>query len=315
MASYCVTRTEEFFLSDLRAWTDCQDSPRRDITDVLATLRWWRWLHLKSGGASPYAVGRSVEPEAYWGENSGERFHRNKWAKYARGRHKPSERTLLNADRVFPGSAKEYRLAIWEILKRPPQSATSVAAMASKLEAAVARQVVLWLSDEERFSGESTDHLVGALECVASMDSLGGLMLVCYSALNAGQVKVARDLVRGIYRIAQLLGPELLMLGVARPFMDLLEQRFLCHAVYDGRRWFMSANAYMTTVAFLSFHSQGPSCAEPKAAMRAILDAGDPDLDCRAPLAPALVPANSVEWNNLGGARLRREATLGESPD
>lgn len=217
---------------------------RRDIVDVLATVAWFRFLQSKWPDSSPYALGQRVEPEGYTTNESGERSHRNKWAKFARGLHVPNKTLVNKAERLVPGSRRILNNALWEVLRRLPCSAHAVTLPEAMLGHEAQRVVARWKAHSNVTLGCASGGFGRNLEDLASLDALAVMVVWCQAAQLLGESEPASDWVYRIYRMLMLMGGDLYMLGIARPLFELLQARVLCEVSHAGWRYHFPAERY-----------------------------------------------------------------------
>lgn len=266
---------------------------RRDITDALATVYWYRWVRRAAGHGTPYAISRLVEPNSHWSKGSGERFHRNKWPKYARGQHRPNDGLVNATERLFPGSARQIRHPLWEVLKRPPRSARSIEKFEAMLRPDVQALILRWRPRGRCSTAASVWPLAKRLERTQDLDALTALILQLHEARLAGQPGVEREWARHVYRCLLLISEELLLHGIAQPLFELIDRRVLQSASNEGWRYAFPASRYLAGGEFLEdvlWHIKGVECtaltnAQRVRHMQKVLD-GDYGFDCLFALNP-----------------------------
>lgn len=288
---------------------------RRDIADALATVYWYQWIRWASPARTPYAVGRTVEPDAYWSSDDGERFHRNKWPKYARGWHRPHATLVERAERVFPGSARQIRHVLWEILKQPPSAAASVSRLERMLRPEVQSLIQGWRPKILSRKNGSVKQLAIRLERLSDLDGLAGMLLQLQAARIEGRSEMACQWASHAYRCLVLLGPQLAQYGIARPLFDLIELRFLHDVSHEGWRYRFPASRYLAAIEFafdVTWHIKGVNGyaltrAQQIVHMQKVLN-GRYGFECQMALNPFrhAVPGRAPLSADLWGAILRR---------
>lgn len=254
---YQVVATERFSLQEFCTFAGFSEpaetagTKRRDLTDALATVGWYRRLHQKSGRARPYGIGLTVEPDAYWKKSESERFHRNKWPKYARGRHRPQSTLVDAAERAFPGSASELNHLVWAILKIPPTTLSQITELESKLGPDVRLAISRWHPRVRASKNGAITRFASALEQSASLDALAALLLQCRAAQLTGEHETALRWTPWIYRSLLMQGVNLLTLGVAQPLFELVELRLLSDVSHEGWRYWFPKGFYLEAVGAL----------------------------------------------------------------
>lgn len=236
---------EEFFAhAGFQAGTSISGGQRRDVVDALATVAWFRHLRGRSQDTSPYAIGRSVEPDAYWKTEERVRFHRNKWPKYERGKHRPDAALTNLAEQVYPGSARELNSALWRFLKKIPESSKALGELEQLLETEVRLQIARWQPRIQASKNGSIGRLATAFERIGTVDALTAMLILCQSARLEGRTAQAHEWTLYIYRCMLMLGSFWMSRGIARPLFELIEQRFLKEVSHLGCRYSFPAVLY-----------------------------------------------------------------------
>lgn len=313
MARYQVIATEQFSLQEFCIYAGFSEpvatagSHRRDVTDALATVSWYRRLHQLSEWARPYAIGLKVEPKAYWNTAEHERFHRNKWPKYARGLHRPQAPLVCAAEHAFPGSSEELSNPIWIILKHPPGSLHQITKFEEMLDLSVRLEISRWSPRVQASKNGSIKRFAGALEQIASLDALTAMILQCHKALLSGKAETACKWVAQIYRGLLILGVQLYSRGIALPLFELLELRLLNDVSHDGWRYYFPATRYLEAIGVMSealWHIEGRpyssmSNAQKAVYMRKIMDGGL-GWDLKFALSPIRLPCSegALMWDS-----------------
>lgn len=249
--------TERFSLVEFLAHTGLNASAeidvkvRRDVVDALATVAWLRCLRTRSKGASPYAIGQVIEPEGYWKTDERVRFHRNKWSRYERGKHRPSDSLVDIADKAYPGSSKELNSVLWRFLRRVPSSVKALAELEEQLDPKVRLLINRWRPAIQSSKTGSIKRLASALELVGTADGLAAMLLLCQSSKVQGQTSEAHEWSLYIYRCMLILGVFWTRRGVAKPLLELIEQRFLNHVSHLGARYVFPSSLYSEAIGRL----------------------------------------------------------------
>ena len=313
MAHYQVIATEQFSLAEFCIYAgfsgpaETTGSNRRDVTDALATVSWYRRLNQLSEWARPYAIGLKIEPEAYWNTAEHERFHRNKWPKYARGLHRPQEPLVCAAEHAFPGSAVELSKPIWLILKHPPASLHQITKFEEMLDLSVRLEISRWCPRVQASKNGSIKRFAGALERVASLDALTAMILQCHKALLLGESEAACKWVAQIYRGLLILGVQLCSRGIALPLFELLELRLLKDVSHGGWRYYFPATRYLDALGVMSealWHIEGRPYSSMSDAQKTIYTRktmdGDLGWDLKFALNPVCLPCSegALMWDS-----------------
>lgn len=250
--------TERLSLAEFRAVAriappaETAAQSRRDIADVFATVYWSRWVRRASGCPSPYAVGRAVEPDAYWSAGGGERLHRNKWSKYERGLHCPHDTLVDKAERIFPGSARRFRHVLWTILKQPPRSERLITEFEAKLGPDVHSLILKWPPRILRGASTSLGPLPKKLERVADLDALAAMILQIHAARLTGQTMAAHRWAYHLYRCLLLFSDDLRQCGIAQPLFELIQFHLLKNVSHRGCQYYFPAPLYIAASDYLS---------------------------------------------------------------
>jgi hypothetical protein len=211
---------------------------KNDITDALKAVFWAYSLQELTGSASPRALERLFEPETFRKNAAGQPFNHNKWRHYFAGRHEP----IAALDKVaakFPGANACLESPLWAALTPRPltrrQLDNLILPLAPDIQAIVRRRGTEPRSP--RFPGMSMDRgLAEALERRASFDALAAAIIMVRISHVEGESSAAFDWGRHVLRILLMLSEMLHNGGIARPLLELVEERVLALAWHDGAR-------------------------------------------------------------------------------
>ncbi|WP_457447229.1 hypothetical protein [Roseateles sp. P5_E4] len=219
----------------------CRENPKpikKDITDALKTVFWAFSLQARTGLASPRALERHFEPGTFRTNSEGEPFNNNKWRNYFAGRHVPTVVRDTVAAR-YAGANACLDSPLWAALTLRPltrrQLEDLVLPLAPDIQAIVRRRG----TDPRppRFPGLTIDRgLADMLERRASFDALAAAVIMVRIAHVEGESAAAFDWGRRVLRILLMLSERLHDGGIARPLLELVEERVMALAWHDGAR-------------------------------------------------------------------------------
>lgn len=232
-----------------------ESNPGRRVdrpTDLIRIIYWYRGLSLRLKTQSHYEVGKRIEPAAYWVTEDGRsHYHRNKWSKYAIGKHRPNMGLIQRADAICPGSAIEINHVLWKMLRQRPTGRVEI----EKLEAGLcarARQILLrWETQCIGTRGQVNEPFARQLQMLDCLDSFAAMQLQCERAWLAGDSEVAFEWVRRIYAGFFVHGVELLNRGITRPLMDLIDMRLFSVIVHRGAFYRARPQDYFVDFSFI----------------------------------------------------------------
>jgi len=172
--------------------------------------------------------------------DSGQRHHRNKWQRYAKGTHTPHSALASQVDKDFPGSAIELNHMLWSVLRSPSDSAGNVDVLLKGLGPDIQRIVF-----EFNESGVGASYkrrrldrrLLWRLECRANIDALACLTLLLLEAAELREQLWVFEIARRIYSVLLILGVELSERGVANELFQLYTERIFPLSSWENRRF------------------------------------------------------------------------------
>lgn len=211
---------------------------RKDVTDALKTVFWAFSLQERTGLGTAYGLERFFEPAAFGKNAKGDRFHNNKWSGYLAGRHEP-KKVLIAVESKCPGANACLTSPLWEALTdralTRPQLEALVLPLAPDIQSLVRRHGTA--PPSVRFPGTKIDRgLAEALERRASLDALAATVILLRIAIVECETAAAYEWGRYALRIVLMLGELLHAGGIARPLLELLEERVLNLVGHDGAR-------------------------------------------------------------------------------
>lgn len=209
---------------------------RKDIRSALKTVFWAFSLQARTGLTTGYALERYFEPDAFGQNAKGDRYHRNKWPGYLAGRIDP-KKVLPAVEAKCPGANDCLSSPLWAALTDRPLTRRQLDALILPLEPDV-QALVRRRSPSPRPihpPGSRMDHrLAEALERRASLDALAAAVILLRIAHAEGATALAFQWGRHVLRIMVMLSELLHEGGIARPLLELIEERVLRLARHDG---------------------------------------------------------------------------------
>lgn len=196
--------------------------PRRDRFTVLSTAMWAEEVQAMTHCSTYYELEKLFDLEGI-GRRDGNTFHRNKWAKYAVGRHRPLKKMVEKVDRKVPGVSKILNHPLWDVLRDVDGVSANKSTLIGGLSA-----------DVKKYMGEASEpgvvrtsksrlplsRQLGALEKRAGIDALAALAIMAAEAMASGH--------EGVLEIAISLYRVLLITCLYRPFARFQNELFAC---------------------------------------------------------------------------------------
>lgn len=238
LESACLSLAEFRQRSGFAASGETTEKRRTDITVALKTVFWAYSLQHLTGLPAPRALEKHFEPETFRRNKQGEPFNNNKWRHYFAGRHEPTK--VLDKVAAKYGHANAcLDSPLWTALE--PRAWTRseleglILPLAPDIQAIIRRRG----TDPRppRFPGMPMDRrLAEALERRASFDALAAAIIMVRIAHVEGESAAAFDWGRYVLRIMLMLSESLHDGGIARPLLELVEERILALAWHEGAR-------------------------------------------------------------------------------
>ncbi|TXI22779.1 MAG: hypothetical protein E6Q67_05610 [Roseateles sp.] len=236
LESACLSLTEFHQRSGFADPRKTLKPRRKDITSALKTVFWAFSLQARTGLATAYALERCFEPEAFGQDDKGDRYHRNKWSGYLAGRNQP-EKVLAAVEAKCPGANDCLSNPLWAALTDRPLTRLQLEALIMPLEPGI-QSLVRRRGPSPHPAhpqGSRIDHrLAEALERRASLDALAAAVILLRIAHAEGATALAFQWGRHVLRIMVMLSELLHEGGIARPLLELIEERVLRLARHDG---------------------------------------------------------------------------------
>ncbi len=227
----------------LQTFCELAERPRRrnasgksqGPADALKVVYWYHVLRELDPLATPYAIGKLIEPAGYSREGepgSRTHAHRNKWSKYSVGYSTPHPTLIEAAELRCIGSRAAISHPIWGLLDRNFKTTAELMRNASRFsrDAQIAIGQLSTLKSPESPLAKLFAFNVYLME---PLDCLGILIFLLHKARIEGNSFVQVEVVHAVYKALVLHGHELKARGVARPLFELIRDDHL-HSVLDG---------------------------------------------------------------------------------
>lgn len=219
----------------------------------IKTIYWYRGFALLWPGRTAYAIGKMVEPSAYWVvEDGGKRVHlnTNKWSGYQHGMSVPQAKLLMAGELARPGSAMEINHPIWQLAGRAWGDLDKLSDVARLFDPQI-QSLLDAVVGLRQTSDAKIVRVTEKLQRLDTLDSLGSLMLGHMRSRIHGDKRAASIWARGIYQALMIHGRALIARGVALPLFDLIQEDVLSGEHEQGRRWTYPRSAYLSAVQYL----------------------------------------------------------------
>lgn len=195
----------------------------RNPIDILRVRFWYEGVKLKMGCTTAYQLERLFEPLTAGVDNRTP--FRNKWIRYATGKHTPRDSLVRKVEKQVAGSSKELNHPLWGILRLEDQCVENIDTWFEKLEPRVQAVVYRCLSDDRHapvlirktFSSVLCQQLVR----LGSLDALVALLLYWYMSYQLDKMDEARFLARYMYRLLLMIGMEFRHRHVAEAVFEI----------------------------------------------------------------------------------------------
>lgn len=197
--------------------------PKRDRYTVLSTAMWVEEIRAMTHCSTYYELEKLFDPEGFNRDEDGNTRHRNKWAKYAVGLHKPSKTMVEKVDQKVSGASKILTHPLWGVLRDVDGVSANKATLIGGLSSDV--QKFMGVPSEAGIVRTSKRRLplsrqLGALEKRAGIDALAALSIMAAEAMTSGHESVI-SIAISLYRV-------LLITCIYRPFVCFQNELFTC---------------------------------------------------------------------------------------
>lgn len=169
-----------------------------------------------------------IEPDAFGKNKFGDKYHFNKWSKYAVGLARPSKKVVEAAERKIPGGVEILYHPVWEILRKGFSEHDKGSAwfdrLAPEIRHIIARNEIAAIS----FPITQYYHSIKQLQMLerrAGLDALACLSLLLIDAIKAGQSDLALDVSRSLFR-------SLILMCMTKPYSYLEDLIFYCFSTH-----------------------------------------------------------------------------------
>lgn len=195
------------------------NGPRRDELYVLSTALWVELVRRLSECSTYYEMESVFEPDAFGKNAVGDRYHHNKWSKYAVGLSRPVNALVVEVERRLPGCARVLYHPLWEILRQGfgsnrSQRESWLSRISPDVQRIVVKNDIMTFSINSN-NDSTTRPKLEMLERRAGIDSLACLSLLLVQANDSQRTGDALRIAEALYRV--------LLITCMRPPYSMLE--------------------------------------------------------------------------------------------
>lgn len=215
---------------------------RRERSCVLKTICWASSVSSEFG-EGPKALERRFSTQGDHRRDAPQVLT-NSWKGYCFGRHGPRKRVLSAVAMVCPGASACWESLLWTVLDDANLSVRRIRSLLGKLNADVQVAAVRALRVPT-----ACPVAKAMLERRAGLDALAAAILLLRLAHLERRQAAAFAWGASVWRLMVLLGPMLVCGGIAQALADLIEERFMPMAEFDGRCPGFPAGSYCMVVS------------------------------------------------------------------
>lgn len=221
----------------------------------IKTIYWYRGFALLWPGRTAYAIGKMVEPSAYWVvDDCGKRVHlnTNKWSGYQHGMSVPQAKLLMAGELARPGSAMEINHPIWQLAGRAWGGLDKLGDVARLFDLQI-QSLLDAVVGPRHASDVKIIRVAEKLQRLEALDAIGALIFAYLRARLHGDKRATAIWARGIYQALMIHGSALIARGVALPLFDLIQEDVLSGEHEQGSQWTYPRSAYLSAVRYLQY--------------------------------------------------------------
>jgi hypothetical protein len=218
----------------------------RSSIDVLRVRFWYEGVKLKTGCTTAYQLERLFEPLAAGVDNR--TSFRNKWIRYATGKHTPRDSLVRKVEKQVAGSARELDHPLWDILRLENQCPENIDKWLGKLEPRVQAIVYRCSSDK---SGQAvlmrrtfSSVLCRQLARLGNLDGLTALLLYWHESYQLDKMGEVRFLARYIYRVLLMIGMEFRHRHVEEAVFEVFRIKVFERTDWQNGIFYLNARLY-----------------------------------------------------------------------
>jgi len=254
----------------LQTFCELAERPRRrndsgksqGPADAIKVVYWYHLLRELDPVATPYAIGKLIEPAGYSREGepgSRTHAHRNKWSKYSVGYSTPHPTLIEAAELRCIGSRAAISHPIWSLLDRSFKTTAELMRHASRFS----RDAQIEIGQLSTLKSPLTKVFAYNVYLMEPLDCLGILIFLLHKARLEGNSFVQVEVVHAVYKALVLHGFELKARGVARPLFELIRDDHLHSVLHNGFLLSFRASDYLKVLdlfeRFLALSDDRPS--------------------------------------------------------
>ena len=171
------------------------------------TIFWYEHLRKRTGLVTSRAMQKLFEPETFVPRRGEGLICSNKWRAYRQGAHKPHLKLVDRVDKSMPGSAKQLRHPLWEILNVDGPIGSQGEGILKRLDPDL--QSKLFLSGRRGARRVADARLAAVLKRRCDIDTLAVMTLLCREASENQDYEMALYWAGETYYMLLRLGLEL----------------------------------------------------------------------------------------------------------
>lgn len=175
------------FLSALGKSIDEATGTRKEKISTLVSALWTELVRERLGASSYYELERIMLPGSFGKNKEGKKIYRNRWSKYATGKHIPSGKFIDQIDHTLPGTKAFFVHPFWSILRTPDANPETMEIWRDRM--LNIRQIVdeaFLVKGNEYGIRKVSDTKLRMLENRPGLEAMAGFSILLLKALKRG---------------------------------------------------------------------------------------------------------------------------------
>ncbi|BAP35776.1 hypothetical protein AS4_08360 [Acinetobacter guillouiae] len=227
----------------------------RSQVDIVRVRLWYLFIEHKLRQNTPYGVEKIIEPNSFRKNGNGDTIRNNRWGKYYRGLHTPTQKIIDLVEPFAPESTKILNHVIWKIIES--KQIIGVLNTNSVKELSWDIQKILYKYrynlEVPKLKERLTYKDILSLQRKAGLDSLAAQVLFLKDAYSKDKKEDAFHLGRSIYQTLLILCTEIPFRKMSTVLILLMEMHIFPMTSNGNKRIkFQYVQEFSKNIIFLS---------------------------------------------------------------
>lgn len=245
---------EIFHIAVWKEFLKQKSEGKRSEIEFLRSALWFAEVKRRLRAPTTYKVGKTLEPNAFRKDSSGNQYHSNLYSKYRLGRNTPCQKRIELAEKHCPGTSGLINHVLWDVLKTTGEIKQRAQEWLRTLSPDV--QTVIFKINPSNLSPEYQRRKIGLreLKMIRRRSSIDALACLTIFLKEAHETRQSKD----AFQYGGFLYDTLLMLCVTsklsdfmKPLIDIYASRIFSLISHEGLKLDINVENFVNHTSML----------------------------------------------------------------